>query len=313
MADLETALFFQSQQDSDATNNVCCDTGSANPQWASPSHGIYISIEAAGVHRSLGVKVSRVLSTTMDSWKPLQLKMMKLGGNKRFAEFLQEQGVPDDMPIRQKYTTRAADWYQKNLLAIAEGSAPPEPLAHGIGHMPSSGAATRAGEFVLDEVFCSANLLSNSSTQCAKKQTRGRCLSSGSSNSSTTDSSSESLSPKPPFRQLQQLLQMDELQQLQFQWPWVSEGDRAAERLKTMSTGTMRGFGSEDGPATALITDAAAILGCIAVVCGKCAYTPSSVGMPRGARQNTTMSQAVSAARWALALVAGFEYRRRLQ
>jgi len=258
MVDPATVLFLQAQQDGDATNNICCDTGSTDPQWASPSHGIYLSIEAAGVHRSLGVKVSRVLSTTMDSWNPLQLKMMKFGGNRRFVEFLQEQGVPENMPIRLKYMTRAADWYRKNLLAMAEGSAPPELLAPGIGHTPSRDAATRAGELVLDEVFCSTNLRSNSCTQCAtatRKQIRGRCLSNSSSNSSTAGSSSESLSPMPPLRQLQQLLQMDELQQLQLKWPWTSEGDRAAERLRTMSTGTMRGFGSGH----------AAILGCIAV------------------------------------------------
>jgi len=179
--------FFQAHRHGDSANNICCDTGSAEPQWASPSHGIYISIEAAGVHRSLGVNVSRVLSTEMDSWKPLQLRMMELGGNKKFAEFLQEHGVPDNMPIRLKYTTRAADWYRKKLLAMAEGSAPPEPLAPGTGHMPMSDAAT--GQQVLDEVFRSANLHSNSCIHCAsanRKHVRGRCLSIGSSSSSSS-------------------------------------------------------------------------------------------------------------------------------
>jgi len=256
-----TVLFFQAQQDGDASNDICCDTGKTEPEWASPSHGVYISIEAAGVHRSLGVKVSRVLSTTMDSWTPLQLKMMELGGNKRFADFMQEQGMPDNMPIRLKYTTRAADWYRKNLLAMAKGSAPPELLALGIGHMPMSDAATCAEQLMLDKVFSSANL------ECAiatRKQTRGRCISttSSSSSSSSTGSSSESRSPTPPLRQLKHLLHFNEVQQLQLQWLWTSEGDRTVERLRTMSTGTMRGFGAGDG----LVTDAAAIVDCIAVV-----------------------------------------------
>eukprot|EP00419_Tripos_fusus_P022370 CAMPEP_0172719872 /NCGR_PEP_ID=MMETSP1074-20121228/75753_1 /TAXON_ID=2916 /ORGANISM="Ceratium fusus, Strain PA161109" /LENGTH=249 /DNA_ID=CAMNT_0013545271 /DNA_START=44 /DNA_END=790 /DNA_ORIENTATION=- len=249
MASLADVLFFEAQQRGDVANNICCDMGNAEPQWASPAHGIFISIEAAGVHRSLGVKVSRVLSTTMDSWTPLQLRMMELGGNKKFVEFLQEQGVPDNMPIRLKYMTRAADWYRKQLLAMAEGSAPPESLVPGTGHLPMHDATTDATQRVLDEVFCSANLFSNPCTQCAtasKAHARGRCLSSGGGSSSSTDSCSESQSPTPPLRQLQQLLQIEKLQQLHVQRLWTSKGDRAAEKLRTMSTGTMRGFGSGD-------------------------------------------------------------------
>jgi len=265
MASPATVLFFQTQRDGDDTNNICCDTGSAEPQWASPSYGIYISIEAAGVHRSLGVKVSRVLSITMDSWKPLHLKMMQLGGNKRFMDFLKEQRVPDNMPIRLKYMTCAADWYRRNLLAMAEGSAPPEPLAPGVGHLPSSDVATCAGQVVLDEVFNSAKF-SDPCSQCAtlfRKESRGRCQSSSSSGGTTTDSSSESWPSTTPLQQLQQLLHFNELQQLQLQWLWTSEGDRTAERLRTTSTRTMRGFGAEDRPGTVLPTDAATIVVCI--------------------------------------------------
>ena len=71
--------FFQKHQAEEA-NAKCCDSVGSKAEWASVSHGIYISIEAAGVHRSLGVKRSFVLSTSLDSWKPEHLKMMQLGG-----------------------------------------------------------------------------------------------------------------------------------------------------------------------------------------------------------------------------------------
>lgn len=157
MVDAEAAAFFRQQQEEDPENNACFDSGTAAPQWASISHGIYISIEASGAHRSLGVRTSNVQSTTMDSWKPLHLRMMELGGNRRFREFLREHGVPEDLPIRQKYTTRAAEWYRENLLASAQGSKPPAPLAKGTGHLPASGTASPEQQ-MLDKVFAAVPL-----------------------------------------------------------------------------------------------------------------------------------------------------------
>merc|ERR1719158_1319200 len=109
------AVEFFSKQMEDPENAMCCDCGTEEATWVSVSHGIYLSIGAAGLHRSLGVKVSFVQSTTMDSRKPVHLKMMELGGNRRFNEFLADHGIPVDMPVREKYQTRAAVWYRKNL------------------------------------------------------------------------------------------------------------------------------------------------------------------------------------------------------
>ncbi|CAK0830714.1 unnamed protein product [Prorocentrum cordatum] len=118
------------------------------------SHGIYLSIAAAGVHRSMGVRTSFVQSTALDAWRPLHLRMMELGGNRRFRDFLREQGVPEGAPLREKYATRAAAWYRRTgLRAEAEGSAPPEPLAAGVGHLPEEPCPASA---VLDGVFAEA-------------------------------------------------------------------------------------------------------------------------------------------------------------
>merc|ERR1719181_2742855 len=114
VVDPAASEFFTTQQEDNA-NRACCDCGTEGASWASISYGIYLSIGAAGLHRSLGVKVSFVQSTTMDSWKPVHLRMMELGGNRRFQVFLREQGVPENMPTREKYCTRAAEWYRQNL------------------------------------------------------------------------------------------------------------------------------------------------------------------------------------------------------
>jgi len=147
----QAAAFFCEQME-DPDNSVCCDSGAGEATWASISHGIYLSIGAAGVHRSLGVNTSFVQSTIMDSWKPQHLKMMELGGNRRFNEFMAEQGIPFDMPIREKYRTRGAKWYRENLLALAEGLEPLEPLPKGTGHLPVDIRCSSA-QCHLDRVF----------------------------------------------------------------------------------------------------------------------------------------------------------------
>lgn len=134
-----TRIFFREQLE-DPDNQCCVDSGSANPQWASVSHGCYISLESSGVHRSLGVHISFVRSTTMDSWKPLQLRLMEQGGNQRLRAFFRQHNISDDTPIRQKYSTRAAEWYRRNLRALAEGSELPPPLPEGTGHLPAATA-----------------------------------------------------------------------------------------------------------------------------------------------------------------------------
>jgi ADP-ribosylation factor GTPase-activating protein 1 len=146
--------FFSAQLEEDPANRVCCDGGSGCAEWASVSHGIYLSIGAAGVHRSMGVRQSFVQSPFMDAWKPLHLRMMELGGNSRFNNFLREHNIPEDMPIREKYGTRAAAWYRRNLRAEAEGTELPEPLPEGTGHLPERDALP--SDAILNKVFAEA-------------------------------------------------------------------------------------------------------------------------------------------------------------
>jgi len=62
-------------------NKQCADCGAALPDWAVINKGIMVCIACSGVHRSLGVQVSRVRSLGLDKWEKLTLELMtKIGG-----------------------------------------------------------------------------------------------------------------------------------------------------------------------------------------------------------------------------------------
>ncbi|KAM9732781.1 arf-GAP with coiled-coil, ANK repeat and PH domain-containing protein 2 [Menidia menidia] len=64
-----------------AGNRRCCDCEEAEPRWAAVNLGVTICIQCSGIHRSLGVHVSKVRSLTLDSWEPEQLKLLSILGN----------------------------------------------------------------------------------------------------------------------------------------------------------------------------------------------------------------------------------------
>lgn len=62
-------------------NRRCCDCGEEDPRWASVNLGVTVCIECSGIHRSLGVHLSKVRSLTLDSWDAEQLKLLCVLGN----------------------------------------------------------------------------------------------------------------------------------------------------------------------------------------------------------------------------------------
>lgn len=70
-------------------NKLCADCGDSAPDWAVVNHGVVVCIECSGLHRSLGVHVSKVRSLTLDTWDVSLVDMMGALGNRRANRLLE--------------------------------------------------------------------------------------------------------------------------------------------------------------------------------------------------------------------------------
>uniref|UniRef100_A0A8D0DPM2 Small ArfGAP 1 n=1 Tax=Salvator merianae TaxID=96440 RepID=A0A8D0DPM2_SALMN len=107
-------------------NKYCADCEAKGPRWASWNIGVFICIRCAGIHRNLGVHISRVKSVNLDQWTPEQIQCMQEMGNTR-ARLLYEANLPENFRrpqtdqaveffIRDKYEKKK--YYDKNAINI---------------------------------------------------------------------------------------------------------------------------------------------------------------------------------------------------
>ncbi|KAF5934842.1 hypothetical protein HYC85_025971 [Camellia sinensis] len=73
-------------------NDKCADCGAPEPDWASLNLGVLVCIECSGVHRNLGVHISKVRSLTLDFkvWEPSVITLFQSLGN-TFANSVWEE------------------------------------------------------------------------------------------------------------------------------------------------------------------------------------------------------------------------------
>ncbi|XP_078129061.1 stromal membrane-associated protein 1-like isoform X3 [Sander vitreus] len=87
-------------------NKFCADCEAKGPRWASWNLGVFMCIRCAGIHRNLGVHISRVKSVNLDQWTPEQIQSMVDMGNSR-AKQLYEAYLPEN--FRRPQTDQAVE------------------------------------------------------------------------------------------------------------------------------------------------------------------------------------------------------------
>ncbi|VDN58705.1 unnamed protein product [Dracunculus medinensis] len=87
-------------------NKYCADCEAKQPRWASWNLGVFLCIRCAGIHRNLGVHLTKIKSVNLDSWTAEQVQSMRVMGNKR-AKQVYEAELPEH--FRRPQTDQALE------------------------------------------------------------------------------------------------------------------------------------------------------------------------------------------------------------
>lgn len=101
-------------------NKSCFDCPNKNPTWCSVTHGVFICMDCSGRHRGLGVHLSFVRSSELDTWRPDEAVRMYYGGNQSARDFFRVHGATDP---KARYSTMAAQMYKRQLDQVCSGQA----------------------------------------------------------------------------------------------------------------------------------------------------------------------------------------------
>ncbi|NXU61949.1 SMAP2 protein, partial [Horornis vulcanius] len=85
---------------------------SPGPRWASWNIGVFICIRCAGIHRNLGVHISRVKSVNLDQWTQEQIQCVQEMGNGK-ANRLYEAYLPENFRRPQTDQHPFIPWKKK--------------------------------------------------------------------------------------------------------------------------------------------------------------------------------------------------------
>jgi len=105
-------------------NDSCADCSGKDPEWVSLNLGILVCVNCSGIHRSLGVHISKVRSVQMDKLDKYAMETLKIIGNDR-AYGIWESKLKGSAKKSHKPNKTSKNWI-KNKYEKRSFVAPPE-------------------------------------------------------------------------------------------------------------------------------------------------------------------------------------------
>ncbi|GMI63684.1 NEVERSHED, ARF-GAP domain 5 [Hibiscus trionum] len=115
-------------------NRECADCKAKGPRWASVNLGIFICMQCSGIHRSLGVHISKVRSATLDTWLPEQVAFIESMGNEKANSYWEAELPPNYDRVGIENFIRAK--YEEKRWVPRDGRSKSPPS--GLNERPSS-------------------------------------------------------------------------------------------------------------------------------------------------------------------------------
>ncbi|XP_067164060.1 arf-GAP with SH3 domain, ANK repeat and PH domain-containing protein 1-like [Apteryx mantelli] len=110
-------------------NRECCDCSAPDPTWLSINLGILICIECSGIHREMGVHLSRIQSLSLDKLATSELLLARNIGNSGF-NIIMEVNIPSSSTKPTEHSDMA---FRKNFIIskyVEKKYAKRSPAAH---------------------------------------------------------------------------------------------------------------------------------------------------------------------------------------
>ena len=138
-------------------NNKCIDCNADNPTFASINNAVFLCENCANIHKRLGTNISIIKSLTKDEFTPEEISILKIGGNKRFNDFVKEYGIKEDQNKEFKYHLKLAEYYRLLLLTEINKEKNPNEYEQLINNKPNPEIGLQLMESVTVESIKQAN------------------------------------------------------------------------------------------------------------------------------------------------------------